>query len=133
MRKSALTTAASALAALSMVLGAGAAQAQDTEDDPVIDPDAVVCITIETYTGTRDMCLTPRMADVVGSLGYGSLGTGSLADLLTRVINTASVVASVDVPNSTGSYAPGSLGSYGPEASIGEVFTASTGSAAGAS
>jgi len=136
LRTTALTTAASALAALTVVAGAGAAQAQDTGDDPATDPDARVCITIETFNGHRDMCLTPAVADVVGSLGYGSLGTGSLADLLSRVINTGSVALSVDVPNSvgsTGSYAPGSTGSYGPEASIGELATASTGSAAGAS
>ena len=63
----------------------------------------------------------PLLAGQLGSLGYGSLGTGSLLDLLTGAINTGSVVLSVDVPNSTGSYAPGSLGSYGPEASVAEL------------
>ena len=65
LRTTALTTAASALAALTVVAGAGAAQAQDTGDDPATDPDARVCITIETFNGHRDMCLTPAVADVV--------------------------------------------------------------------
>ena len=131
MRKTVFATAASALAALTMVVGAGAAQAEEVDNNFVPDPDAVVCVPIETFTGTRIMCLTPAVAGAVGNLGYGSFGTGSLADLITQVINTGSVVLSVDVPNSTGSYAPGSVGSYGPEASVGQVAVGSIGSVGG--
>jgi hypothetical protein len=71
------------------------------------------------------------LAAAAGSFGYGSFGTGSLADLITGLINSASVTLSVDVPNSTGSYAPGSLGSYGPEAAIGQLSVGSIGSVGG--
>ena len=113
-----------------MLAGVGVDQAEEA-DDFVPDPDAVVCIPVQTYAGTRIMCLTPAVAGAVGDLGYGSFGTGSLADLITQVINTGSVVLSVDVPNSTGSYAPGSVGSYGPEASVGQVAVGSIGSVGG--
>lgn len=130
MRRTALV---SALAAATLVAGAGAAHAEDVDDGPEIDPDAKPCIYIKTFTGgVRSMCLFPSAAEGGGSsLGYGSFGTGSLADLLTGVVNTGSVVLSVDVPNSTGSYVPGSLGSYGPEASIGQILTGSIGAAGG--
>lgn len=134
MRRTALASAASALAAATLLGGAGAAHADDVDDEPTIDPDAKPCILIETYTGVvRSMCLFPAAVDGGDStLGYGSFGTGSLADLLSGIINTGSVVLSVDVPNSTGSYAPGSTGSYGPEASVGQVLTGSLGSLDGA-
>jgi hypothetical protein len=56
-----------------------------------------------------------------------------LTDLLTGLINAGSVILSVELPNATGSYAPGSLGSYGPEASIGDVLTIPVASLGGAS
>lgn len=130
MRRTALV---SALAAATLVAGAGAAHAEGAEDGPDIDPDAKPCIYITTYKDVvRSMCLFPSGAEGGGSsLGYGSFGTGSLADLLTGIINTGSVVLSVDVPNSTGSYAPGSTGSYGPEAAIGQILTGSLGAVGG--
>lgn len=92
------------------------------------------CVWITTFAQlSRCMAAGPDEVDSLSSLGYGSLGTGSLADLLSTVINTGSVVLSVDVPNSTGSYAPGSLGSYGPEAAIGALLVSPIGSIAGAS
>lgn len=130
MRKTVIATAASALAALTMLAGVGVAQAE--EKMPPITDDPAECIYIETYTGVvRGMCLNALTAGALGNLGYGSFGTGSLADLITQVINTGSVVLSVDVPNSTGSYAPGSVGSYGPEASVGQVAVGSIGSVGG--
>ena len=57
----------------------------------------------------------------------------TLMDLLTGLINAGSVILSVELPNATGSYAPGSLGSYGPEASIGDVLTIPVASLGGAS
>ena len=130
MRRTALV---SALAAATLVAGSGAAHADDRDEGPEIDPDANPCIFITTYTNVvRAMCLYPSVAaDGVGGFGYGSFGTGSLADLLTGFVNAGSVVLSVDVPNSTGSYAPGSTGSYGPEASVGQTLTGSIGDAGG--
>lgn len=115
MRKTLLATASSALAAAALVVGAGPATAEQ-------------CVVIETYTGA-DRCMTigPDTASELSSLGYGSMGTGSLLDLISVIITTGSTTLSVGVPNSTGSYAPGSLGSYGPEASIGELLVGSIG------
>lgn len=130
MRKTLAASASSALAAAALVLGAGTAAAQDVDQPDA--PDNPACIVIETYTGAmRTMCLTPQMLDSLGSIGYGSAGTGSLMDVLTGVINFGSTTLSVDVPNSTGSYAPGSFGSYGPEASVGQLLTGSLGTFAG--
>ena len=130
MRRTALV---SALAAATLVAGAGAAHAGEGDEGPEIDPDAEPCIFINTYRNVvRAMCLYPSAATGGdGSLGYGSLGTGSLADLLMGVVNAGSVVLSVEVPNSTGSYAPGSTGSYGPEAAVGQILTGSIGAAGG--
>ena len=123
MRTTLLATASSALAAAALLAGAGTAGADEAETD------GPVCIVVDTFTGAkRTMCLTPEEADAVSSLGYGSAGTGSLADLLSLIINTGSTTLSVGVPNSTGSYAPGSFGSYGPEAAVGEILTGSIGS-----
>ena len=134
MRKTALVSAASALAAATILAATGAAHAEEGEPAPPVDPDTPAgCVFIHTYTGVvRCMTLDAATAAVAaGSFGYGSLGTGSLADLLTGIINTGSVVLSVDVPNSTGSYAPGSTGSYGPEAAIGQILTGSLGAVGG--
>lgn len=131
MRTTTLAATTSALTAAALVLGAGTAAAEDVAQAGT--PDKPNCVVIETFGGTRTMCLTPQMLGAPGSLGYGSAGTGSLADLLSGIINAGSVALSVDLPNLTGSYAPGSLGSYGPEASIGQVLTGSVGSAGGAS
>lgn len=132
MRTTILATTTSVLTAAALVLGAGTAAAEDAV--PPGTTDEPTCVGIKTFEGrSRIMCLTPQMLGAPGSLGYGSAGTGSLADLLSGVINAGSVALSVDLPNLTGSYAPGSLGSYGPEASIGQVLTGSVGSAGGAS
>lgn len=134
MRTTILATAASALAAGALVAGAGTAAAAEEADQTEEDA-TPVCVVIETFAGTpRTMCLTPAMLDETGSLGYGSLGTGSLMDLLTGTINLGSTALSVDVPNSVGSagsYAPGSTGSYGPEALVGQLLTGSIGLVAG--
>ncbi|UVE94254.1 hypothetical protein [Dietzia sp. B32] len=120
MRTTTLAAAASALAAAALLTGAGTAAA-DEPDEPA-------------EMGTiRSLLLAPNVGEALGSIGYGSLGTASLMDLLGQLINTGSVVLSVDLPNSTGSYAPGSLGSYGPEASIGDVLTIPVASLGGAS
>ncbi|HIW67172.1 MAG TPA: hypothetical protein H9878_03445 [Candidatus Dietzia merdigallinarum] len=135
MRKTALASAATALAAATMLAGAGAAHAD--EPGPQTDlTKRAECILIETFRGVnRQACLDPAEAGQLGSIGYGSFGTGSLADLLTGAVNLGSVALSVAVPNSVGStgfYLPGSTGSYGPEASIGELLTGSLGSLGGA-
>ncbi|MGN7226105.1 hypothetical protein ACTHQW_07180 [Dietzia maris] len=136
MRTTTLAATVSALAAAALVATAGPAAADDGDRLDPVDTDVPAgCVYIETYAAAlRCMNLEPA-AVTAGtlSLGYGSLGTGSLMDLLSRLINTGSVVLSVDLPNATGSYAPGSLGSYGPEASIGELVTLPIGSIAGAS
>lgn len=121
MRATTLAATVSALAAAALLTtGAGAATAQEPEDS-------------EGSGTIRSALLSPAVSEAIGSIGYGSLGTGSLMDLLSGLINTGSVALSVDVPNATGSYAPGSLGSYGPEASLGEIFLIPIGSLAGAS
>lgn len=125
------TVAAGALAAGALLIAAPAAGAQvvDTVDPVDLDVDAG-CVIVQIFTG-KSSCATLEPADLLeaaGSLGYGSFGTGSLMDLLTGAINTGSVLLSVDLPNSTGSYAPGSFGSYGPEAIIGQLSTTLTGS-----
>ncbi|MGX1856525.1 hypothetical protein ACWIFB_03730 [Dietzia sp. NPDC055340] len=135
MRKTALVSAASALAAATIFAASGVAHAEDGEPAPTVDLDTPAgCVFIPTYTGVV-WCMTldaATAAVVAGSFGYGSLGTGSLADLISGLINTGSVVLSVGVPNSTGSYAPGSTGSYGPEASVGQLLTAPLASLGGA-
>ena len=117
-----MSTATAALAAGALVAGAGTAAAQAPTEDPA------GCVVVEIFTGQlRCMNLEPSVMDAIGSAGYGSAGTGSLADLLSMLVATGSNTLSVDVPNLTGSYAPGSLGSYGPEAAVGELSTASLG------
>lgn len=138
MRATTLAAAVSALAAATLLTGAGAATAQTGEPGETVGPvdqgtDAG-CVYVKVFPGAvRCMNLDPAMIAAAGSIGYGSLGTGSLMDLLSGLINTGSVALSVDVPNATGSYAPGSLGSYGPEASLGEILLIPIGSLAGAS
>ncbi|WP_314037633.1 hypothetical protein [Dietzia sp. CH92] len=135
MRATTFAAAVSAFAAAALLTGAGAAAAQPGGEGPAVDPDVPAgCVYIPTTAGpVRCMSLDPVRGAVAGSIGYGSLGTGSLMDLLSELINTGSVVLSVDVPNGTGVYAPGSLGSYGPEASLGEILLIPIGSLAGAS
>ena len=136
MRRTALTTAVSALASAALLTGAGTAAADEEQPMTPVDLDTPAgCVFIESFTdAVRCMNLDPaQLAAVTGSFGYGSFGTGSLADLLTGIINAGSVVLSVDLPNSTGSYAPGSTGSYGPEASVGEILTIPIASLGGAS
>lgn len=129
MRKTIHATTASALAAAALIVGAGTAAAADPEAPA---DDSPTCVFIEIYDGTlRCMTVLPGMTEALGSIGYGSAGTGSLMDLLTGAINLGSTTLSVDVPNSTGSYAPGSFGSYGPEASVGQLLTGSLGTVAG--
>lgn len=130
MRTTTLAAATSTLAAAALLVGAGTATAEEVDQPETTDEQ--VCVVIETFGSPRTMCLFPQMPESTGSFGYGSAGSGSLLDLLTGVINTGSTVLSVDIPNSTGSYAPGSFGSYGPEASIGQIFTGSIGSLGGA-
>ena len=131
MRTTILAATTSVLTTAALLTGAGTAAADAVGQ---ATPDTPNCVVIETFEGKpRIMCLTPQMDGAPSSLGYGSFGTGSLAGLLSGIINAGSVALSVDLPNLTGSYAPGSLGSYGPEASIGQVLTGSVGSAGGAS
>ena len=133
MRPTALTsTLAATMAAGTILAGAGTAAAQaDPPPNPTNTEIDGGCVDITTFTGlVRCMKMDPTVGTQLGSLGYGSLGTGSLLDLLTGVINAGSVAISVDVPNSTGSYAPGSRGSYGPEASVAEMSVGSVGSLA---
>ena len=135
MRTSALAAVSTAFAAAALLTGAGSAVADPAEPmDPLTPGVDAGCVYITTPTGAlRCMTLDPASFTATGSLGYGSGGTGSLMDLLSGILNTGSVVLSVELPNSTGSYAPGSLGSYGPEASIGELSVAPVASLAGAS
>lgn len=127
MRKTLLATASSALAAAALLVGAGTVGAQTCPE--VIDAEQVDAGDRATVPCRG---LAPVSAGEPGSdLGYGSLGTGSLMDLITMVINTGSTTLSLAVPNATGSYAPGSFGSYGPEASIGELIVGPIGSLGG--
>lgn len=118
MRTTTLATAATALAVAALIAGAGTAVAQ--AGGPPEQGAVAGLVPISPPLGAA------------GSLGYGSFGTGSLVDLLSGVINTGSTTLSLDLPASTGSYAPGSTGSYGPEASIGDLFLGSLGSLGGA-
>ena len=120
MRTTTLAATVSALAAATLLTGAGTAAAD--EPDESADMGTI-----------RSVLLAPNVGEALGSIGYGSLGTGSLMDLLTGLINAGSVILSVELPNATGSYAPGSLGSYGPEASIGDALTIPVASLGGAS
>ena len=158
MRKPLLAAFSTAIAAAALLTGAGVATANAAEPvgsvgssqqgpeipqgppvqgDPIEPADPEIpaeCVYIKTAAGLiRCMDLDPAVVGALSSIGYGSLGTGSLADLLTGLVNTGSVVLSVDVPNSTGSYAPGSVGSYGPEAAIGNLALLPIASLAGAS
>ncbi|MCY1659039.1 hypothetical protein OVA21_17905 [Dietzia sp. SL131] len=136
MRTTTLAATVSALAAAALLTGAGTATAQQIDRvEPVDLDDAAGCLYITIHTkALRCMNLEPAAVAVSPlSLGYGSLGTGSLTDLLSGLINTGSIILSVELPNATGSYAPGSLGSYGPEASIGDVLTIPVASLGGAS
>lgn len=120
MRTTTLAATVSALTAAALLTGAGTAAAEESDDAP--GPGTI-----------RSGLLAPVVGETLGVIGYGSFGTGSLMDLLSGLINTGSVVLSVDLPNATGSYAPGSLGSYGPEASIGDLLTIPIASLGGAS
>lgn len=124
MRMPTFAALATALAAATLVTGAGTAAAEDAgpQEDARSERQ---CLLTQTFMGPRCMNLDPATFDANGTLGYGSFGTGSLADLMNGIVNFGSVALSMDVPNSTGSYAPGSLGSYGPEASVGEVLVGS--------
>lgn len=136
MRPTALmSTLATALAAGAILAGAGTAAAQDVLPPNPTDLEVDAgCVDITTFGGfVRCMNVDAALGGQLGSLGYGSLGTGSLLDLLTGLINTGSTTLSLDVPDATGSYAPGSFGSYGPEASVGELSVGSIGSLGGAS
>lgn len=136
MRTTTLAAIVTAFTTAALVATAGPAAADDGELVDPMDTDVPAgCVIIETYTqALRCMNLEPAAAAVSTlSLGYGSLGTSSLMDLLSGLINTGSVILSVELPNATGSYAPGSTGSYGPEASIGEALTIPVASLGGAS
>lgn len=136
MRTTTLAATVSTLAAAALLTGAGTATAEQIDRVDPVDLDVVAgCVDIYIFADvTRCMNLEQAVFDAAtGSIGYGSFGTGSLMDLLSGLINTGSVVLSVDLPNSTGSYAPGSLGSYGPEASIGNLLTIPVASLGGAS
>ncbi|AVM64244.1 MULTISPECIES: hypothetical protein [Dietzia] len=112
MRSTRRTALAAVLAASALVAGAGTAAAEDVGEKGTVGG------------------LTPveALETLGGSLGYGSLGTGSLMDLVSLIVSTGSAVLSLEIPNATGSYAPGSLGSYGPEASLGHLSATLTGS-----
>lgn len=111
MRTTIRASAVSALAVAALVAGAGTAAAEKAT--------------------IPERLLTPAVTEAVSSLGYGSLGTGSLMDLLTGAVGVGSTTLSVGIPNLTGSYAPGSFGSYGPEASLGEILIGSVGPLSG--
>ena len=145
MRTTAL--AATALTAAALLAGGGTAMAEEADPVDTVGPADTVdtvgpvdtetsagCVSIPVFAGlNRCMNVDPAAFAPTSGSGYGSFGTGSLMDLLSGLINTGSVVLSVDLPNATGSYAPGSLGSYGPEASIGGLLTVPTASLRGAS
>lgn len=117
----------SVLAAAALGVGAGTAAAQTEE--PADQPIPPSCILIDLGNG-QQRCLNavPTITDVAGSVGYGSFGTGSLTGLVEQIVLTGSNALSLQIPIATGSYAPGSLGSYGPEASVGELSTTAIGS-----
>lgn len=88
----------------------------------------VGCLVVMGQTEQICLRLDRPTTGVAGSIGYGSFGTTSLADLLSQFVLTGSNALSLELPIATGSYAPGSMGSYGPEAAIGELSAASAGS-----
>lgn len=118
MRSTLIATAATALAAGAMLAGAGTAVAAD-------------CVYVVQQDGqSRCVSFDPAQGAPQGGIGYGSFGTGSLADLFSQIVLTGSNALSLQAPIGTGSYAPGSTGSYGPEASVGELSVASVGTLA---
>ena len=146
MRKSILTVAVIGLA---LSAGTGVASAQDAaqeatgvespagtaEDQPItgggtggVTEVPAGCLVVEGQTGRICLNLDLPTFGATGSLGYGSFGTTSLADLLSRIVLAGSTALSLELPIATGLLAPGSTGSYGPEASIGELSATSTGS-----
>ena len=109
MRKTALASAATTLAAATMLAGAGAAHAD--EPGPQTDlTKRAECLRIETFTGIRSACLDPAETGQLGSIGYGSFGTGSLADLLTGELGAARDPATAPVPSPDGLSDPSLVG-----------------------
>mgnify|MGYP001295981020 FL=1 len=123
MRMPTLAVVATALATTALVAGAGTAAADAPGAEEELTPETR-CLITETFAQPRCLNLLPST-----DLGRtaADAGAGSLGGLVTGSLHLGSMTLSLDIPNSTGSYAPGSHGSYGPEAAIGRILVGSVG------
>ena len=112
MRKFRGALVAAATVGLTMSVGMGAASAQEADEDQVQvqDQDQVEPVPCAFESGDR---VDSRPECRAQSFGFGSLGTESLANVLSSAINTGSVVLSIDVPDVLS--LNGALGSLGSQ------------------
>ena len=116
MRKFRGALVAAATVGLTMSVGMGAASAQEADEDQVQvqvqvqDQDQVEPVPCAFESGVR---VDSRPECRAQSFGFGSLGTESLANVLSSAINTGSVVLSIDVPDALS--LNGALGSLGSQ------------------
>lgn len=110
MRKFRGALVAAATVGLTMSVGMGAASAQEAGADQVQDQDQVEPVPCAFESGDR---VDSRPECRAQSFGFGSLGTESLANVLSSAINTGSVVLSIDVPDVLS--LNGALGSLGSQ------------------
>lgn len=94
MRKFRGALVAAATVGLTMSVGMGAASAQEVDEDQ--DQGQVEPVPCAFESGVR---VDSRPECRAQSFGFGSLGTESLANVLSSAINTGSVVLSIDVPD----------------------------------
>lgn len=126
--RSSIRSALAAASAAALAAGLAApAQAQET-DLEVTEPQ---CILVTNYQ-ERLICANTMPTDPEPgmSLGYGSLGTGSIADLSSEVANQGSLVMSLYIPGSLdqmGSTSPQSTAHSGDFLPLGSLVETSAG------
>ena len=108
MRKFRGALVAAATVGLTMSVGMGAASAQEADEDQ--GQGQVEPVPCAFESGDR---VDSRPECRAQSFGFGSLGTESLANVLSSAINTVSVVLSIDVPDVLS--LNGALGSLGSQ------------------
>ena len=108
MRKFRGALVAAATVGLTMSVGMGAASAQEADEDQ--GQGQVEPVPCAFESGDR---VDSRPECRAQSFGFGSLGTESLANVLSSAINTGSVVLSIDVPDALS--LNGALGSLGSQ------------------
>ena len=108
MRKFRGALVAAATVGLTMSVGMGAASAQEADEDQ--GQGQVEPVPCAFESGDR---VDSRPECRAQSFGFGSLGTESLANVLSSAINTGSVVLSIDVPDVLS--LNGALGSLGSQ------------------